>query len=1443
MQDTSFPVDSVDAFIATRLPHWLRDDQNDPRRVTRLRALGNALIRQEKAVARMRVLLDAIPPLDAFAEQLLSGWLGQLGINDVDVRHSHVHIWRRPVLPNFGLFYSFRQFVPASTQSVLAAALHNYHVGETRPSILRRGQLHDSSGRNIGMGFEVFAGRCRELDIGGKYQSLLAEVLRPEKGSEAVQLTVEENQHAHLEVAVRMAYFKGELDERSYLHTQHLISIPAVVPALPEAVEPRQLYLLGVIIQGVVCIEVRTPLDNVIAGIILWVPCDPIAPIQRFDSWQSLYDGLAKRLFTRSYRHFFARFIGEADRIEFSSKLASQSANWKSEHLATLGGGNEPIAGPLMQYLAKQRIDKVFSDARVLAVPTGVEDKADRLERLQGYASLGLDLANIASLFVPVLGEGLLVLAAGQIAEEVYEGYEHWQHGDRQGAIDQLFGVAENLVAGILIGKGVSVVARTIKRTPFIDGLALIRRDGGDLRLCDSELRAYRAEPQTAAATMPKGQWLLDTDDHLYRVAYDGAGRIRHPVQDRAYAPLIEENEGGGWRHELEHPQSWSGAGLLVRRLSGRLAGVADETARHLLQITAYSEAQIRQLHLENMGPPARLLDALERYQLHERHADLGGEPLEAVFNEHQPFVNDEESKLLRLFPSLSVRCIREIYAQSSSAEMAAVQAKGGKLPLSVLERARWSLRQSRLDRACAGLRLFRATSTDTERLALGLIDTLAPWSADTRVEIRQGSPLGELLANCGKADAARLHRIVRTGSRYQLEGTDTTQDLLSLLLDTLSDQQVQRLGLPGRTVQALEECLAERAVMDRPRVAKLLGMSDRGAFRPPYRYGDGRIGYALSGRGESSRQAITRGIQRIFPTLTNLQVDHYVQELVNRRVGLWQHFSLLQAQLELLRSGLQAWRNEARGPFAALRRRRVANQIRRSWRRKLIDESGRYVLIIKNEQVGSLPSLPADLRFDHVERLVLRNLGLADIDADFLGRFGNLRELDLQGNRLTRIPSGIEQLAQLRRLNLSRNNIVMEEQGERHLNGLIALRDLNLNHNVELGRAPDLVNLSMLRNMALRDTGVALPPNHIPPVALVDLRDNRIQVLQMENSAMRRQLDRVLLHDNTMTESNSEASSSSESMAQSSGARRGGGHENLMFQHAGVDQKKLRIRWLGEAAGEQRTHYLALWEALEKEPGSASLFQFLADFATSEDFRDAPARFRPRIWQLLEACTRHEQLRDRVFEETDGPRGCDDRLLLTLRQLEVSVLAERAMIDVPVAQVERNLIDLARSLFRFDTVSAIADEHFSRLKAHPASLLDEVETRLAYQVGLNDFLQLPLEQDGMHYGHVSHVSQYDLNVAKAKVLSLESDDALIDSLAERPFWERHARQRYSSRFSEVNQPFWEQFADVEAEQEAGRINEGQYKERLDALMSEFDLAERRLVKDLAWEAYQRLQP
>lgn len=1420
---------SIESFIAQQLPAWLLSDEGGFTRVDRLRAFRLALHRQELAVAALRPVLASIEPIETFAAAKLSAMLTARGLAAVDLQRSRVYKWLRPLLPRSQFAYSLRRNRPWSVQSLLEAALSNFPDSDTAPSSMYHGHLKDAQGNVMSMGLFEFASRCRALDIGGLYQKALRAILTPKGQTERIRLLFEEAQQAHLEVAVRMAFLKGELDESGYQHMLPLISSPPVVAPTRAVAAHRQLFLLGVAVHGVACVEVRATTSAPVDAVILWVPSDPHRPVQRYANWQALYDGLAQRLAFRPYRRFFERFIAESDRVRFFANLAGEMKGWKGAQGATLAGQNEPLPGTLKAYLARSRIDKIFSDARALAVPTA--DMAAQPSALQGLASLGLDMLGVVGLFVPVVGQLMTVVFAVELASEVYECYDEWDHGDRKGAMDHLFDVAENVVIGALTAKGILVGAKALKRTAFIQALSLILRRDGQLRLCDSSLKAYRARPGEQVGHLQT----LFADEHSYYVSSDSDGSLRHPRRPDAHAPAVEYNGGGGWHHELERPWAWADAGKLVRRLSVRFAQLTDTTAEHLLQATGFSHEQIRRLHLEGSRAPARLMDSLERLLLHEQYEGLYGEQLQVMFFERQPLASEVENLLLARFPGLSMAGVREIFSQASSAELERMLTHN-KVPMGMADRARWYVHESRVDRACEGLRRYRAVNDDSQALALGLIEKLAPWPDDVRFELREASDQGRLLATGGKPNSSAVIRMVRDGDRYRLSWPEGELDFMSMLFASLSEGQKAALAIAGQDVLAFEDRLALEAAKDRQQSAHLIGLTTRAALRPPRRFGDGQIGYALSGRAGGSRQMIAEEIRKVYSAMSDEELEAYVLDLVERRVGLWNHLHTLKENFSRLKEGLESWRREVSNVRSARRRKRVADAIRRSWRRKTVNIRDEYVLNIEGEHTGGLPRLPVGIRFEHVKRLVLHDMALTEIEPDFLRRFPNLIELDLSGNALYRIPEGLVYTTQLRRLDLSDNNIVMDYMGGQAMESLTHLRDFDISDNPELGTLPAVRHMVRLSHFDYHNTGVQQLPGAVPWRASMDARHNRIEDLTPENELMRQQLSRTALHGNPQPEA-AEGGPRAVELADV--------QEHMRRRHRVVDSS-VRGLWLGDAAAPQRESRGQLWDTLQFEHGSGGLFQFLADFTTSRDFVASPEHFRTRIWQLLEACSQHEAFRARLFEEANGPRGCDDRLLYTLRQFEVSVLAEQAMLGVPQEKAEVALVKLAQSLFRYDSVQDFAARHIERLndlrRAGADLIIDEIETKLAFLVALNDMIDLPIPRDGMHYGGDANVTQNDFDLVHAKVLSLENEASLSKSLADRAYWERYAKAQYAPRFEALFDANLERLARIE-EDPAYHPDDPESMIRMRALTAEYNTQERDLLATLAREAYLRAKP
>lgn len=585
-----------------------------------------------------------------------------------------------------------------------------------------------------------------------------------------------------------------------------------VVAADASRLLPFDLRVLGKRVRGAVAFEVRrgglatAPLEGVVA----WIPDDPQGALSRYRTWDELFSDLGRRLQSPGYRAFFQRFISERDRVAFSSALAPLlSANTAAA--IELDGRYFSIGTPLFAHLRKVRIDTLLDDAQVLATPSAEVDSAQRDRRLSDYASAGLDVLGLASLFIPALGLPLLGITALQIAEHVYEGYADWRLGDRQGALNHVLGVAENLALGTAVAAVGVAAGRLIERSAYVDGLIPIQTATGALKLISADLPGYALGDlglQVGERSAVAGQLRLRTPSATYQVLERAPGaelRIQHPTNPHAYMPLLEDNGEGGWRHELETPQEWQGAALLLRRLGSRWAELDEQSAERIMHITGFDEDRLRRLHLDHAPAPARLHDALQAYQLREQQPGLIGVAFAQQFSALQVPSTPAQQLLRQHFSSLSARAAQQIVSQAS-AEMVEQMLASQRVPLALASEARWLIRDYRLDRACAGFYQASAINADGQRLALGLIADWAPWSSAVRIELRDLTSTGALLAEAGPAMAAQVRLIVKTAEGYQalaatgalLTTAAPSDSLFTALWLHLDEAQKQLMGALG---------------------------------------------------------------------------------------------------------------------------------------------------------------------------------------------------------------------------------------------------------------------------------------------------------------------------------------------------------------------------------------------------------------------------------------------------------------------------------------------------------------------------------------------------------------------------------------------------------------------------------------------------------------------
>ncbi|TFF35325.1 NEL-type E3 ubiquitin ligase domain-containing protein [Pseudomonas sp. RIT623] len=1372
-----FPSASVDHLIERQLPAWLLGAQRDHRD-----RYQQVLREQQALVERLRHLLDRIVPPEQFAAPLLEKALLEAGLPAMDPRQAFVDIKEQFKRPSAAEKFYQPSVTYHSRQSLLAAALHNFQAQETQPWFLREAKLIGAKNRRLALSFERFASLCRTLDVGERYQALLRSVLQPRAGRgqpegqarRSIEQLFEETLRAQLQAAVYEARFKGHMDEWDL---QRLLSLFARQPWQDRksgSLTPRQLYLLGKCVTGVMTFEWRPEPGADVDEVIAWIPDDPQKSLRHYDNWDALYADFALRLQVPGFYRFFCRFIRVRDRSGFDTALAKAIGQSSAGQAIELDGRHLPIEGdPFAQGRALQ-IARIFDDARCLAVPTDDEDREARQARLQRMLSAGLDMLGLAAIFVPGLGEALLLVNAGQLLGEVYQGYQAWRLGDRQGALDHLFGVAQCVA---LAGVGAGAV-HLLQRVPFVDLL----------------------EPVTDSAT---------------------GAKLRRNLQPR---------------HTEDSP-----AALLQGWQAGRFEEGLAEHAQILLNASGLSVDQLRRLRVEQAKPPARLFDLDERVRLHISRAELSGAQFEQQLASQGVVPTADQALLISAFPGLTSRAAEEIIEHASSAQIAQLSSTK-RVPLSLAERARWALRDSRIDLACLGLRLQAGFNSDSEQLAMKLVDLKAPWSGSTAVQLREASPGGRLLFASQAPGSGPARVIVRQGQgRYRLEGAPSSASggdeapLLKVLLQCLDKEQKIALGHADLSVKQLRQWLVEAVRDDREQAARLLGLSPIGAgVRPPGRFGDGHLAYRLSGGGESSQQAIRRGIHQIFPTFSELQLDAYLNAVRARGHNLWDHYQVLQRQLADLRQALDTWQSQWRTPADAVRRRRVVETLRRGWRRKLVDANDEYELVISGEHVGQLPTLPTGVDYAHVQRLVLRDMGLQTIDADFLRRFPNLVELDLSGNRLTQVPDGIETLVHLRRMDLSRNQLAIDTEANRRFARLRLLDTIELSFN-PLTQAPDLSGLRHVRHVHLRSTGLVDVNELLERAswrALVDARDNRISELAQDLHGLSLRLPRVDLHDNPLS------ATGRAHLDQVRGNVAAGRRGSASYRHREATTA-VRGQWTDTRDSTLRSQREMTWDRLRQTSGSDDLFRFLADFSATEDFEAHPGHYRRRVWRILDACEQNEVLREQLFREAGGPRSCEDRLLLLLSQLEVGVLVQQGVGGLSAAMAEQGLLRLGQQLYRLDRVDAIAARQVERMRASGGREVDEIEVRLFYRNRLAQALELPVQVDDMHFAAYANVTEADLLKAQLEVLQSETPQAVRETLIHRPFWEHYARRRYASRFEALAEPFHQRLATLEAE--AANGSEQSYVAGANTLMQELQQAEQQLLKTLAEEAWARL--
>ncbi|MFJ2549431.1 NEL-type E3 ubiquitin ligase domain-containing protein [Pseudomonas sp. NPDC087612] len=393
------------------------------------------------------------------------------------------------------------------------------------------------------------------------------------------------------------------------------------------------------------------------------------------------------------------------------------------------------------------------------------------------------------------------------------------------------------------------------------------------------------------------------------------------------------------------HSQSGN---ALPRPLQVRLGG--DDVLEALMRQMTKAELEGLLQHPLGTGEPNF---TTAKRQLQQQLATQAKTHKTRLFNErYQALQKTDAGPVLQIqqaFSSLPTVVIEELLRHASPAELEQLRVNA-RIPVRIGEEARAYQHKLRLNRAYEGLYLDAGSSPDSERLVLHTLSTLHGWSTDVRLEVREGSIQGALLDSIGNSDAPIRKVLVSDGTTYQSYDADGRQlhgrdNLYAAVLHALPDAQRSALGFADVSQHAaLKQAVRSQPLLARHSLRAVLKMQAlKPGARSPMRLADGRLGFALSGRGRLPGFILE---ETLLDKIRLLEFEHAFPEQILQmfydaqwsRADIDQRLDQLLVEQQRLRDHLSSWTDAASSmpPLSAARmnsRTRIAEALWRHWR------------------------------------------------------------------------------------------------------------------------------------------------------------------------------------------------------------------------------------------------------------------------------------------------------------------------------------------------------------------------------------------------------------------------------------------------------------------------------------------------------------------------------
>lgn len=616
--------------IKSNAPAWLLTASSQLRR-----ELYESLITSHRSRSELGDILKGLQSPESFCTPLLAQAMSdKLGtpLDTVGVIFQHV----RSTSSLLGLR---KKLVLPIDRDLLAAACENFELNETLP-----GNYSDSSliyipeaitgtvNKILSVEPHEFAALCRKLDLGKQYRAHVQSLFEPVSGTNELRNKYVAHAKNSFEVQRHIALMKKTVSAQMH---QALKAVKEQQPVKlgNNTLGYQALTMFDVTINGAMFIGPVGEHDDDDYRCVVYLPDDPLHPLKEYASFNDFEVELSRRLRGTAFRKFFMRYIKLGEQSAFLQALDKGLSSLVSSPLppssvyVSLSGVD--VQGDVFQEIFRQYANQVMADTRLLVVPTDDEDEKSRLDRLETYKSIGVNLLLFGASFVPFVGHILLAVTVMQLLSEVYEGVASWSRGEQEQATDYLFDIVENLslMAAFAAGSvAVGTAFKTIRTSVFIERLRKVPGLDSQGRLWNPDLTVYqqpRRIPRTLAPDARGLHWMggqayLPIDTSLYAVRPKPATdlwEVIHPVgSDGTYSPELETNDAGAWRHDSELPQEWDRL-KLFRRFGYTRNQLPDTTASQILAVCGIDDTVLRQAHVDRSRPPALLVDTVQRFR------------------------------------------------------------------------------------------------------------------------------------------------------------------------------------------------------------------------------------------------------------------------------------------------------------------------------------------------------------------------------------------------------------------------------------------------------------------------------------------------------------------------------------------------------------------------------------------------------------------------------------------------------------------------------------------------------------------------------------------------------------------------------------------------------------------------------------------------------------